>query len=211
MGAAAKPNGAGRLRTLIAAIVVLFVALVVLSSTSAAAVAGEADAYQQDAAHDGFIADAGLSAPLTQDWSITLPSAVSYPLIVNGMVYVLTADGTLYALNQATGATAWSHGVGGAAPGLAYDGGQVYVVDSSGLLTAFDAATGSITWSMQLPGQYSFSSAPTAANGIVYTGGAGSGGTLYAVRESDGHLLWTSFVENGDDSSPAVDATGVYV
>ena len=48
-------------------------------------------------------------------------------------------------------------------------------------------------------------------NGIVYTGGAGSGGTVYAVRESDGHLLWTQSVENGDDSSPAVDAQGVYV
>jgi outer membrane protein assembly factor BamB len=156
------------------------VALVVLSSVSASAVAGQADAFQQDAAHDGFIADAGLSAPLTQDWSITLPSAISYPLIVNGMVYVTTADDTLYALNQVTGSTVWSRGVGGtyAAPGLAYDGGQVYVVNSSGLLTAFDAATGSIAWSMQLPGQYLFSSAPTAFNGIVYTGGAGSGGTV---------------------------------
>jgi outer membrane protein assembly factor BamB len=180
---------------------------------SAAAVAGQADAFQQDAAHDGFIADAGLSAPLTQDWSITLPSAISYPLIVNGMVYVTTADDTLYALNQVTGSTVWSRGVGGtyAAPGFAYDGGQVYVVNSSGLLTAFDAATGSIAWSMQLPGQYLFSSAPTAFNGIVYTGGAGSGGTVYAVRESDGHLLWAAAVANGDDSSPAVDAQGVYV
>jgi outer membrane protein assembly factor BamB len=199
------------LRTLVAAIVVSLLALAVLSSGAAAAAAGQADAYQQDAAHDGFVADAGLSAPLTQDWSITLPSAISYPLIVNGTVYVLTADGTLYALDQATGATVWSHGVGGSAPGLAYDGGQVYVADSSGLLTAFDAVTGSIAWSMQLPGQWSFSSAPTAANGMVYTGGAGSGGTLYAVRETDGYLMWAASVENGDDSSPAVDATGVYV
>jgi len=37
------------------------------------------------------------------------------------------------------------------------------------------------------------------------------GETVYAVRESDGHLLWTEAVANGDDSSPAVDAQGVYV
>lgn len=169
----------------------------------------QARAFQLDSTHDGYIADAGLTAPLTQAWSITLPNPASYPLIVNGRVFVTTND-TLYALNQATGSTIWSHGIGGG-PGLAYDRGRVFVVSGSGLLTAFDPATGSVAWSKQLPGQWSFTSEPTAANGIVYTGGAGSGGTVYAVRESDGHLLWTQPVENGDDSSPAVDAQGVYV
>jgi outer membrane protein assembly factor BamB len=48
-------------------------------------------------------------------------------------------------------------------------------------------------------------------NGIVYTSGAGVGGTVYAVRESDGTVLWTASVENGDNSSPVVTGTGVYV
>src|ERR1041385_801056 len=173
----------------------------------AAPPADQARAYQVDSAHDGYIADAGLSAPLTQAWSTTLPSASSYPLIANGMVFV-TANATLYALNQATGSTIWSHGTGGG-PGLAYDRGRVFVVTGNGLLTAFDAASGSIAWSLQLPGQYLFTAAPSAANGIVYTGGAGSGGTVYAVRENDGHLLWTQAVENGDDSSAAVGGQGV--
>src|SRR5262249_11439650 len=51
----------------------------------------------------------------------------------------------------------------------------------------------------------------TASNGILYVGGAGSGGTLYAVAESTGALVWTNAVENGDSSSPAVNARGVYV
>jgi hypothetical protein len=46
---------------------------------------------------------------------------------------------------------------------------------------------------------------------VVYTGGAGSGGTLYAVRETDGQVLWTASVANGDDSSPSVDSDHVYV
>ena len=169
----------------------------------------QAGAYHVDATHDGAIADAGLAAPLTQAWSITLPNPPSYPLIVNGMVFVTTGD-TLYALNQATGSTIWSHGIVGG-PGLTYDRGRIFVVSGGGLLTAFDPYTGSIDWSKQLPNQWSFTSAPTAANGIVYTGGAGSGGTVYAVRESDGNLLWSQPVENGDDSSPAVNAQGVYV
>src|SRR3954462_13560179 len=61
--------------------------------------ADEATAYQQDATHDGYIPDAGLAAPLTQAWSITLPDAVSYPVIADGMVFVTTKNRTVYALN----------------------------------------------------------------------------------------------------------------
>jgi hypothetical protein len=64
---------------------------------------------------------------------------------------------------------------------------------------------------VQLPGQSSFTSPPTAANGTVYVGGAGTGGTLYAVDEATGSLRWSAPVMNGDHSSPAVTATGVYV
>jgi outer membrane protein assembly factor BamB len=162
-----------------AAVVAALAGVVVGIASAEPALASPADqsgAYQVDAAHDGSISDAGLAAPLTQAWSITLPSAASYPLIVNGTVFVI-ANGTLYALNQATGSTSWSRGVGSAV-GLSYDRGRIFVVSSNGLLTAIDPATGSIDWSKQLPGQTSFSSAPTAANGIVYTGGAGSGGTV---------------------------------
>ncbi len=198
-------------------LVAMFAALVLVGkaspSTPPPPAADEATAYQMDATHDGSIADAGLTAPLTQAWSITLPDAVSYPLIADGMVFVTAKNRTVYGLDQATGSTVWSHPLGGAYAwsGLAYDDGQVFVVNTSGLLTAFDASTGSIAWSAQLPGQFLFSSAPTAANGIVYTSGAGEAGTVYATRETDGRLLWTAGVENGDDSSPAVTADGVYV
>ena len=49
------------------------------------------------------------------------------------------------------------------------------------------------------------------SNGTVYTGGAGSGGTLYAYAESSGHLNWRASVENGDSSSPVVTKAGVFV
>jgi outer membrane protein assembly factor BamB len=87
----------------------------------------------------------------------------------------------------------------------------VFSVNDNGVLQAFDAATGAADWSTQLPGQFLFTSPPTAAGGLVYTGGAGSGGTLYAVTESTGGLVWTAPVMNGDHSSPAVGSGGVYV
>jgi outer membrane protein assembly factor BamB len=78
-------------------------------------------------------------------------------------------------------------------------------------MLAFDAQTGTQLWSTLLNGQYAFSAAPTAANGFVYTGGAGSGGTLYAVDQTNGAIVWTQGVANGDNSVPAVTADGVYV
>jgi outer membrane protein assembly factor BamB len=75
------------------------------------------------------------------------------------------------------------------------------------------AVTGAPVWASgtQLPGQSAFSSPPTALGGLVYTGGAGSAGTVYGVRASDGSVAWTAPVQNGDHSSPAVSASGVYV
>jgi hypothetical protein len=64
---------------------------------------------------------------------------------------------------------------------------------------------------VQLPGQYAFSTPPSAVGGVAYIGGAGVGGTLYAVSESDGAVLWTQPVSNGDNSSPALSATDVFV
>jgi outer membrane protein assembly factor BamB len=173
----------------------------------------QATAYQLDSEHDGYMADAGLAAPLTQAWSDNFPDSVWYSLIVNGTVFITTGNKMVYALNQATGSTIWSHAVGGVYTwsGLTYDRGRVFVLDSSGVLTAFDATSGSVAWSEQLPGQYGFLSPPTARNGIVYATGDGAGGTVYAAQEGDGHLLWTLSGNFGATSSPAVSATGLYV
>src|SRR5258708_4933940 len=177
--------------------------------------------YQIDYAHSGrAVFGNPLTFPATPTWSVTLDGAVSYPLIADGKVFVTTSGGgnsygtTLYALDKQTGSVVcgpvaisgtyfWSS--------HAYDHGKVFVVNFDGLLRSFDAATGQAGWSTKLPGQYAFSSPPTAVDGIVYVGGAGSGGTLYAVDESNGNVIWTAAVANGDDSSPTVSSDGVFV
>jgi outer membrane protein assembly factor BamB len=180
----------------------------------------EAVAYQISVSHDGYSGDSTLAPPLTSRWSRDLPGSISYPLIAAGKVFVTTPTSpggsygtTLFAMDQATGATVWSQPIAGTYywSTAAYDAGRVFVVNFDGLLQAFDAGTGALAWSTQLPGQYAFSSPPTAQGGVVYTGGAGSGGTVYAVRESDGAVLWTQPVSNGDNSSPALSATDAYV
>lgn len=175
-------------------------------------------AYQQDPAHDGLAVDPAFVSPLTTAWSADLPGTVGYPLIANGEVILVAANAnrgtSVEARTLATGDLLWGPTTIGASysfGALAYDDGQVFAINDGGWLTAFDAASGATVWAEQMPGQYQFSSPPTAVDGTIYISGSGSGGTVYAVAESDGSVRWTQSVLNGDDSSPAVDSSGVYV
>lgn len=186
----------------------------------------QAVTFQITPTHNAVISTSGLQSPLRIAWSVDLGAAVSYPLIVPGKIFVIAGDyysngASLYCLSSSSGKPLW-----GPVPipkGIywwataAYDNGQLFVVPDSvaglfsGAMFAYDANTGKQLWTTSLPGQYFFSSPPTALNGVVYTGGAGTGGTIYAVRESDGKLLWSNSVMNGDTSSPAASSNGVYV
>ena len=183
----------------------------------------ESVTWQNNPVHDGLNSASSLVPPLESKWSRDFSTSgvdtISYPLIAGGMVFVTTANtngnygNTLLALNENTGATIWSADLPGTYffADAAYDSGKVFVVNFDGLMKAFDAASGNLLWSVNLPDQYAFTSPPTAVNGVVFIGGAGSGGTLYAVDESNGHVLWTMLVKNGDSSSPAVVGGNVYV
>jgi outer membrane protein assembly factor BamB len=186
-----------------------------------------ATAFQNDSRHDGMdSADTFKPATLHQAWSVNLnpPSgtaSLSYPLIAGGRVFVMSSHYTsnwtclseLYALDATTGSVDWTAPISSTYDllGFTYDGGQVFAQNSEGDLTAYDAATGHINWATAPQIQYMFDSPPTAYDGVLYATGAGSSGTLYAVSEADGALMWSSGVTNGDHSSPAVDDSGVYV
>lgn len=200
-----------------------------LMASSVAAFASQAVAYQIDPAHTGSQSD-GLTPPLVQRWSRDLGnsfSTISYPLIVEGKVFVLVDNGNnygfrLYALDQATGATVWGPVANDFANynfgGLAYDGGRLFVLDFDGFLDAFDASSGAIVWQTYLGGAYpdgrvlwEFTSPPTAVAGIVYLSGAGFGAEMLAVSQQDGTLKWHKAINGGQHSSPAVSSSSVYV
>lgn len=181
-------------------------------------VGGPAVAFQTDAAHSGEQPDGNLVAPLARLWSRDLPGTISYPLIADGRVFVMVAEPgsvtpRLYAFDARTGATLWGPiGLGSRYwSGFALEGSRLFVLNAAGLLQAFDTADGAPLWATILIGQSSFTSAPTAFDGFVYTAGSGSGGTLYAVDATTGSTLWTQPVINGGNSSPAVSEAGVFV
>ncbi|HVW70021.1 MAG TPA: PQQ-binding-like beta-propeller repeat protein, partial [Steroidobacteraceae bacterium] len=179
----------------------------------------DAVAFQINPAHTGGVSFANITLPTSAAWTVDVGGTPSYALIAGGKVFVTVnlsgAGSQLIALDQATGATVWGPIALGGTANAAYDSGRIFVLSSSignaATMLAFDAQTGSPLWSTLLAGQYAFSAAPTAADGYVYTGGAGSGGTLYAVDQTNGKIAWTQQVENGDNSTPAVTADGVYV
>ncbi|HEX8343431.1 MAG TPA: PQQ-binding-like beta-propeller repeat protein [Actinoplanes sp.] len=185
----------------------------------AADATGVAVAYQINARHDGNSPAGAAAPPLTEKWRRDLGRAVSYPVIADNKAFVTVRTGddygtSLYAIDTRTGADVWGPvELGGTYywSALTLGAGRVYAINGDGRLTAFAMRTGRVLWQTDLPGQYSFSSAPTFRAGMVYTGGAGSGGTVYAVNAATGAVVWTAPVANGDQSSPAVTATGVYV
>lgn len=182
--------------------------------------ADSAVAFQIGAAHAGAQPGDALTPGLARRWEVDLGGTVSYPLIVDGKVYVTAhafdaaGDTGLYALDQGSGRTVWG-------PALipptnsaltAYDGGRVFVQSDAAVIRAFDGRTGAPAWTTTLPGQpFSNNVAPTAINGTVYTVAYGSGSTVYALSESTGGILWSAAANVGGQGSPAVTGTGVYL
>jgi outer membrane protein assembly factor BamB len=143
-------------------------------------------------------------------WSVSAESP-SYPIIAEDRVVVTERgdenDGTrLVAFDARSGREAWSHPISGTYfwSNAAYDGGRLFVVNFDGLLRAFQATDGAQLWTVKMPDQYAFSAPPTAVDGVVYLLGGGSAGTLYAVNESDGTVVWTADAGGDGSSSPSV-------
>ena len=104
---------------------------------------------------------------------------VSSPAIdtTNGVVYVGSLNGYLYALKASTGAILWQGKTGGniySSPALA--NGVVYVASNDNKIYAFDAKSGAKLWSYATGGP-TFSS-PIMVNGMLYC--ASTDGNLYA-------------------------------
>jgi outer membrane protein assembly factor BamB len=209
-------------RAVIVGVGAVLATLGLLSEPVPSARAGLSTAYQVTPAHTGFQDDARPNPPLRRAWSRDFGARrVSYGLVARGRVFVTVGNvpgslpygTTLYALSRRSGRILWERPLGGTyyRGAAAYDRGRVFAANYDGVLRSFSARSGRLLWERQLPGQYAFSSPPVASRGTVWVGGAGSGGTLYAVSERTGALRWTRPVENGSQSSPALSRRSVFV
>lgn len=120
------------------------------------------------------------------------------PLVIQGVVYFSssiqlhqTIDARIYALKATNGSLLWHQSLGHTAISNLKTDGSTFYVFVDGSVEAFHA-NGRAMWhsrlplSSQLDMQNTFLA--TVSKGIVYVGGGN--GTIYALRTTDGTLLW---------------------
>jgi outer membrane protein assembly factor BamB len=141
---------------------------------------------------------------LTRDWTYTTDSfSYSSPAVANGIVYIGSYGGKVYAVNDATGAFLWSYTTGNiifSSPAVA--NGIVYISSEDENLYALNAFTGKLLWSYNAG---SYADSPLTASGMVYV--STSLGKLDALNALTGQLIW-SFSAS---SSPVISNGILYV
>ncbi len=170
--------------------------------------------YRRDYANSGHSAETGTLAngvttvnssnisSLHLKWSHNLGGKISgTPAVVNGVVYVGTWGGVVYALNAVTGGTIWSHNLCGCriAGSPMVINGVVYIGAANARLYALNASTGATIWSTLLTSQTAAEiwSSPAVSNGLVFVGVASHAdspcvkGAVYGINASTGHIVWT--------------------
>lgn len=190
--------------------------------------------FHGDAARTGACDASGPRRLAGVKWSFKTDAAVvASPAVADGVVFVGSSDGTLYALDEATGAVRWKAETDGPiASSAAVSKGVVYVGSYDGNVYALAAATGAVAWKFAtdgpdrrfeakglhglkpadqtIPDAWDFyASSPAVSDGVVYVGSGD--GHVYAIGAGDGKLRWKFATGGVVHASPAVANGTVYV
>jgi outer membrane protein assembly factor BamB len=184
-------------------------------------------------ARTGVYESAGPTQLKGAKWTFKTGGAiVSSPAIADGVVYLTSMDGHLFAVDQETGKEKWNFKARmPIASSPAVSGGTLYFVSSAGSLAAIDVATGKPKWvfgteferkfeaknlhgypspAQTIPDAWDiWTSSPAVANGKVFFG-AGDG-NVYAVTADTGLELWKVQTKDVVHASPAVFNNTVYI
>jgi outer membrane protein assembly factor BamB len=158
------------------------------------------------------------SADGAVQWQAHLPSSSSYAggaalTVVGGVDYAAVVDGTLHALDGATGAERWQYQIGTGIPQVTVSGGIAYGQDgiTTNGLVALRASDGTLLW--RFPTAAHVEMVPVVANGLVYVGQSPS--TLVALNAVTGAVHWSDDLavqhEPSNLNSAVAAGTGLYV
>ncbi len=157
---------------------------------------------------------------------------VSSPAIANGLVYIGSSDGALYAVDQSNGQQKWktqTRGPIASSPAVA--DGLVFFLGFDGGFYCLDANTGARKWryatgyerrfeakrlhgstpaEQTVPDPHDvFLSSPAVLNGRVYFGS--SDGNIYALEAKTGLLQWKFETKGQVHASPAIVGNTLYI
>jgi len=145
-----------------------------------------------------------------QEWRDSLVTKGTSALTeANGTVYVISVDGTLWAMNASNGTLRWKVPTDGGAVGSPVAvGDMLYLLSRNGSLSARRVSDGSLRWQRN-PAQSLALAAPIVEAGVVYLGF--ENGAVYALNAADGSPLWQEQTGGAIESSPVVLNHLVYV
>jgi eukaryotic-like serine/threonine-protein kinase len=211
----------------------LFIHLLAFTLLSATCCAEDSPMFRGDISHSGIYAGAGVPKLKGVKWTFhTGGEVISSPAIVNGVVFVGSNDGKLYALDADTGATKWSFPTGARITSSpAVDNGLVYCISYDGNFYAVDAVSGKLKWKFALPGERRYAathlhgalpagetmpdpfdvylSSPALWNGSVYFGSGD--GSVYSLNAVTGTRNWKFSTGDVVHASPAIADGKLYV
>jgi outer membrane protein assembly factor BamB len=170
--------------------------------------------FRGNPAHTGAYETAGVRELGGVLWRFeTMGPVRSSPTIAGGTVYVGSTDGSLYAVDAASGAERWHAAVGSpvsSSPAVAH--GLVIFGSRDGAFHAVRSSTGELEWKFDtgdlLPWEWGFegwdiyTSSPVLADSVVVFG-AGDG-SVYALQPTTGAELWRFDTDGRIRSTPAI-------
>lgn len=169
--------------------------------------AGQWPKFHYDLASAGFNPHETILSPSTVGglqvkWTFYLRwASLASPAVVDGVVFAANHAGRVYAIDAATGIELWNATTAPYPSDVSVSDGLVFVgTGHKDRLFAFDAGTGELRWSFHADGGVR---SPLVVGDIVYAGT--SSGHVYALRASDGTLVWTSFASEIDTGLAADD------
>ena len=113
----------------------------------------------------------------------------SRPALLDGTLYVGTADGRLLALSAADGSLRWALETGSPMrTDITTGDGRVFAISGDGLVYAVEAASGIVDWTQQLGGAGTTS--PAYGDGVLVVGSRGL--TVIGLDAATGEELWSS-------------------
>jgi outer membrane protein assembly factor BamB len=154
----------------------------------------------------GYAIDGMGTEVLSVDLGAPAAGAVS---IADGLLLAPDVDGTVHAIDRATGTVAWNADVRSRVNGPpAVTDGAVFVGTAGGTVHALDLRTGAARWvePAQLPGP--ILRAIAASGGTLVVGSAGASATdpgrLAALDAGSGAVRWTVDLQPGAPSTPTI-------
>lgn len=206
---------------------------VCLALLSVGASAQDAAMFRGDLAHSGVYAGMPIATLPALKWKFhTGGRIVSSPAVADGLAYIGSDDGKLYAVDITSGLARWQFKTGAritSSPAVA--NGAVFFESYDGILYALDATRGTLKWKFATGGERRFAgrnlhgtlpkgetmpdpfdfflSSPAVWKGSVFFGSGD--GNVYALDATTGALIWRFATGDVVHASPAISDGTIFI